>query len=80
MTQIAFSELTKCFYFLPEKGKKIDITEDIQEILKANKANASAEEQGDQDQFWMDIDLSIRGNGKDIFKKLKSKYIITKRR
>jgi hypothetical protein len=33
----------------------------------------------DQDQFWMDIDLSIRGNGKDIFKKLKSKYTITKK-
>jgi hypothetical protein len=49
MTHIAYSELTKRFYFLPEKGKKIDITDDINEILKSqslppdSKGNASAE-------------------------------------
>ena len=36
MTQIAFSELTKSFYFLPVKGSKIDITNDIKEIVFAH--------------------------------------------
>jgi hypothetical protein len=33
MTQIAYSELTKRFYFLPAKGSKVDITEDVKEII-----------------------------------------------
>lgn len=34
MTQIAYSELTKRFYFLPAKGKKVDITDDVIEAAK----------------------------------------------
>lgn len=37
MIQIGYSELTKRYYFLPEKGKKVDITEDIQEIIKSSR-------------------------------------------
>lgn len=37
MIQISFSELTKRYYFLPSKGKKIDITDDIKEIIAAHQ-------------------------------------------
>jgi hypothetical protein len=36
MTQIAYSELTKRFYYLPIKGSKVDITSDIKEIVSAH--------------------------------------------
>lgn len=35
MTLIEYSELTKRFYFIPAKGVKIDITDDIKEIIAA---------------------------------------------
>ena len=40
MTYIGYSELTKRYYLLPrsKKESKLDITEDIKEILKANES------------------------------------------
>lgn len=38
MTHIAYSELTKHFYFIPAKGEKIDITNDIKVIISGYTA------------------------------------------
>jgi hypothetical protein len=81
MTHIGYSELTKRYYFLPEKGKKIDITDDINEILKSqfpdSKGNASAEEQEEiLDDIW---NVGKFRNYKDWYNIVTEKYTITKK-
>jgi len=50
MKQLAYSELTKRIYFLPDgimtKGRKVDITDDVNEIIKFKLASTPPEGKG----------------------------------
>lgn len=65
MKQLSYSELTKKIYFLPVKGSKIDITNDIQEFINS-KLPLNPDKPKDSPVFNIGGDVKAEITGKDV--------------